>query len=61
MAARVRPLRSAIRELAKAREALICAQADNEEAEAMWTDWQRSHPQPKSKRATRKWFKKSRA
>ena len=34
-------LRSAFRALAKAHEALICAQADNEEAEAMWTDWQR--------------------
>jgi hypothetical protein len=54
-------LRSAIRALAAAHEALICAQADNEEAEAMWTDWQRSHPQPKSRRATRKWIKKGSA
>ena len=54
-------LRSAIRKLAAAHEALICAQADNEEAEAIWTDWQRSHPQPKSRLATRKWIKKGSA
>jgi hypothetical protein len=54
-------LRAAIRQLAAAHETLIAAQATNEEAEAMWTDWQRSHPQPRSKRATRKWIKKGSA
>jgi hypothetical protein len=54
-------LRSAIRDLAKAHESLIGAQANNEEAEAIWTDWQRSHPQPRSRRATRKWTKKGSA
>jgi hypothetical protein len=51
----------AFRALDKAHKALICAQADNEEAEAMWTDWQRIHPQPRSNRATRKWIKKGSA
>jgi hypothetical protein len=53
--------RAAFRQLAAAHETLIAAQADNEEAEAMWTDWQRSHPQPRSNRATRKWIKKGSA
>jgi hypothetical protein len=54
-------LRAAIRQLAAAHETLIAAQADNEEAEAMWTDWQRIHPQPKNQRGTRKWIKKGSA
>jgi len=40
---------------------LICAQANNEEAEAIWTDWQVQNPQPKGKRATRKWIKRGSA
>jgi hypothetical protein len=51
-------LRGAIRALNHAHANLKIAQAADEEAEAMWTDWQRSHPQPKSRRATRKWIKK---
>jgi hypothetical protein len=54
-------LRGAIRALNHAHANLKIAQAADEEAEAMWTDWQRSHPQPKSRRATRKWIKKGNA
>lgn len=50
-------LREAIRRLAAAHETLIGAHATNEEAEAMWMDWQAQHPQPSSKRGTRKWIK----
>jgi hypothetical protein len=56
-----RALRDAIRALDRAHTSLIAAQADNEEAEAIWMDWQRSHPQPRSNRATRKWIKKGAA
>jgi hypothetical protein len=51
-------LRAAIRQLAKAHEALIAAQATNEEADAMWTDWEAQNPQPASKRGTRKWIRR---
>jgi hypothetical protein len=37
-------LRAAIRQLAAAHETLIAAQATNEEAEAMWTDWELQNP-----------------
>jgi hypothetical protein len=53
-----RALRDAIRALDSS---LIAAQADNEEVEAIWMDWQRSHPQPRSNRAPRKWIKKGAA
>jgi hypothetical protein len=51
-------LLAAIRRLAKAHEALIAAQATNEEADAMWTDWEAQNPQPASKRGTRKWIRR---
>ena len=51
-------LRAAIRQLAKAHESLIAAQATNEEAEAMWTDWLAQNPQPASRRGTKRWIRK---
>jgi hypothetical protein len=50
-------LRVAIVRLAKAHEALIGAQAINEEAEAIFEDWWAQNPKPSSKRAIRKWIK----
>jgi hypothetical protein len=39
-----RALRDAIRALDHAHTSLTIAQAANEEAEAMWNDWERQHP-----------------
>lgn len=50
-------LRSAIRRLAKAHEALITAQATNEEAEAIWNDWETQNPSPASRRGRKKWIR----
>jgi hypothetical protein len=54
-------LRVALRDLAKARTLLIGAQATNEEAVAMWIDWEVQNPQPESKRGKRRWIKKGSA
>jgi hypothetical protein len=54
-------LRAAIRDLERAHANLKIAQASNEEAEAMWTDWQAQNPQPASKRGTRRWMKRGSA
>ena len=43
--------------LAKAHEALIVAKANNDEADAMFLDWEAKNPKPASKRGTRKWLK----
>jgi hypothetical protein len=52
-------LRAAILQLAAAHETLIGAQATNEEADAMWTDWEAQNPKPAGKRARKSWFKKA--
>jgi hypothetical protein len=44
--------------LAKAHEALIVARANNDEADAMFMDWEAKNPKPASKRGTRKWLKR---
>jgi hypothetical protein len=49
-----RALRDAIRALDHAHANLTIAQAANEEAEAMWNDWERQHPQATSKRGRRR-------
>jgi hypothetical protein len=49
-------LRGAIRALDHAHTSLKIAQAANEEAEAIWTDWERQHPEPASKRGRRRWI-----
>jgi hypothetical protein len=54
-------LRAAIRDLERAHANLKIAQASNEEAESMWTDWQAQNPQPASKRGTRRWIKRGSA
>jgi len=51
-------LRVALRDLAKAHTLLIGAQATNEEAEAMWTDWEAQNPQPISRKGRRKWIRR---
>jgi hypothetical protein len=51
-------LRDAIRVLDGAHASLIAAQADNEEAEAMWTDWEAQNPQPASRKGQRRWFRR---
>jgi hypothetical protein len=52
-------LRAAILQLAAAHETLICAQATNEEADAMWMDWKAQNPKPADKRARKRWLKKA--
>jgi hypothetical protein len=52
-------LRDAIRALDHAHTSLKIAQAANEEAEAIWTDWERQHPQPASKRGRRRWTRRA--
>jgi hypothetical protein len=52
-------LRAAIRQLAAAHETLIAAQATNEEAEAMWLDWEAQNPEPVSKRGRRRWIRRA--
>jgi hypothetical protein len=52
-------LRAAIRELAAAHETLIAAQATNEEASAMWDDWERANPCPASRRGRKRWLKRA--
>jgi hypothetical protein len=47
-------LRDAIRALDRAHTSLKIAQTDNEEAEAMWTDWEAQHPQPASRKGKRR-------
>ena len=54
-------LRVALHDLAKAHTILIGAQATNEEAEAMWSDWEVQNPQPASKRGRRKWISRGSA
>jgi hypothetical protein len=54
-------LRATIRHLDQAHANLKAAQADEEASEALWTKWQQRHPQPRSKRGTRKWIKKGAA
>jgi hypothetical protein len=49
-------LRAAIRQLAAAHETLIAAQATNEEADAMWMDWEAQNPKPAGKRARKRWL-----
>jgi hypothetical protein len=51
-------LRAAIGRLARAHEALIVAKANNDEADAMFADWEVKNPKPVSKRGTRKWLKR---
>jgi hypothetical protein len=52
-------LRAAIRQLAAAHETLIAAQADNEEADTMWMDWELQNPEPASKRGRRRWIRRA--
>jgi hypothetical protein len=52
-------LRSAVRALAKAHDALIAAQATNEEAEAIWQDWEDRNPQPASRRGRKRWIRRA--
>jgi hypothetical protein len=52
-------LRAAIARLAEAHVNLIGAQATNEEAEAIFEDWWAQNPKPSSKRAIRKWIKRT--
>jgi hypothetical protein len=52
---------AAVRHLDRAHANLKIAQASNEEAEAIWNDWQVQNPQPASKRGTRRWIKRGSA
>jgi hypothetical protein len=54
-----RALRDAIRALDHAHTSLMIAQAANEEAEAIWTDWEPQHPEPASKRGRRRWIRRA--
>src|SRR5450432_1474745 len=54
-----RALRDAIRALDHAHTSLKIAQAANEEAEALWSDWGRQHPQATSKRGRRRWIRRA--
>jgi hypothetical protein len=45
-----------MRRLVKAHDALIGAKATNEEADAIFADWEAKNPKPASKRGTRKWL-----
>lgn len=54
-----RALRDAIRALDHAHTSLKIAQAANEEAEALWSDWRRQHPEPASKRGRRRWIRRT--
>jgi hypothetical protein len=54
-------LRSAIGILAAAHEDLIAAQATNEEAEAIWADWEAENPAPASRKGKRRWRKRATA
>jgi hypothetical protein len=52
-------LRAAILQLAAAHETLIAAMATNEEADAMWLDWEAQNPCPASKRGRKRWIKRA--
>jgi hypothetical protein len=54
-------LRDAICALDHAHAGLLAAKTDNDAANDLFEAWERSHPQPRSKRGTRKWIKKARA
>lgn len=54
-------LLAALSRLQASHSVLIRAQAANEEARAMWEDWEVQNPQPASKRDFRKWIRKGNA
>ena len=45
--------------LVQAHDALIAAQANNEEAEAIWTDWETDNPAPASRRGRKRWIRRA--
>jgi hypothetical protein len=52
-------LRAAIRRLMNAHTNLIAAQATNEEAEAIWSDWEAQNPSPASRKGRRRWIRRA--
>jgi hypothetical protein len=54
-------LRSAMQSLIEAHAELVKAQAADYAANDLFEAWERSHPQPKSKKGTRRWIKQAQA